>query len=76
MNLKSETLKMKSANVFTHPLCPDCFAVAVIDDNGRLMVKYYEVAGTGFTGMDGRRVRRELGRLVPDWHVKIGIFIE
>ena len=59
-----------------HPLCPDCFAVAVIDDNGRLMVKYYEVAGTGFTGMDGRRVRRELGRLVPDWHVKIGIFIE
>lgn len=75
MNFKSETLKMKSANVFTHPLCPDCFAVAVIDDNGRLTVKYYKVTDAGFTETDNRQTRRVLGRLVRDWRVKVGIFI-
>ena len=66
---------MKAANTFTHPLCPDSFAIAVIDANNRLRVKYYKVTDEGFTETDDKRVRRVFNWPVNEWRARVAVFI-
>lgn len=62
---------MKAINVFTHPICPGCYSVAVIDDGGGLLVKYYKVEAGTITETDDKRVRRVLDRRIRLWKAKV-----
>ena len=62
---------MKAVNVFTHPLCPDCYSVAVIDEGGGLLNKYYSVEAGTITETSDKRTRRLLDRRIEEWRSKV-----